>query len=143
MNDTAVNMPLVRRVADATPATIARRVRGLSDRTIAWLFIAPSIVLLLAINIFPLIWTIRLSFTNYRANKPNAPIKWLGLEHYTDLLTDSDIWQAMQVTARFVLGTIAIETILGFGLAYLIDRKFKGHGLWTTIILIPMMLSPA
>ena len=51
---------------------LARRVRGLSDRAIAWLFIAPTIVLLLAINIFPLIWTIRLSFTNYRANRPNA-----------------------------------------------------------------------
>jgi len=33
--------------------------------------------------------------------------------------------------------------VLGFALAYLIDRKFRGHGFWTTIILIPMMLSPA
>jgi multiple sugar transport system permease protein len=131
------------RAAALTPAPIARNVRGLSDRAVAWVFITPTMLLLLAINIFPLIWTIRLSFTNYRANKPNAPIKWLGLEHYSDLLTDPDIWQAMQVTARFVLCTIAIETVLGFGLAYLIDRKFKGHGLWTTIILIPMMLSPA
>ncbi len=143
MNDTAVNMPLVRRVADATPATIARRVRGLSDRTIAWLFIAPSIVLLLAINIFPLIWTIRLSFTNYRANRPNATVSWLGTEHYSNILNDPDIWAAMQVTARFVIATIVIETVLGFALAYLIDRKFRGHGFWTTIILIPMMLSPA
>jgi multiple sugar transport system permease protein len=134
---------LMERAAALTPAPIARNVRALSDRAVAWTFITPTILLLLAINIFPLIWTIRLSFTNYRANKPNAPIKWLGLEHYTDLLTDSDVWQAMQVTARFVLWTIGIETVLGFGLAYLIDRKFKGHGLWTTIILIPMMLSPA
>jgi multiple sugar transport system permease protein len=143
MNDTAVNMPLVQRVADATPTTIARRVRGLSDRTIAWLFIAPSIVLLLAINIFPLIWTIRLSFTNYRANRPNATVSWLGTEHYSNILSDPDIWAAMQVTARFVIATIVIETVLGFALAYLIDRKFRGHGFWTTIILIPMMLSPA
>ena len=134
---------IMERAAALTPAPIARNVRALSDRTVAWAFITPTILLLLAINIFPLIWTIRLSFTNYRANKPNAPIKWLGLEHYTDLLTDSDVWQAMQVTARFVLWTIGIETVIGFGLAYLIDRKFKGHGLWTTIILIPMMLSPA
>ena len=52
--------------------------RGLSDRAIAWLFIAPTMLLLLAINIFPLIWTIRLSFTNYRANKPNAPPRFLS-----------------------------------------------------------------
>ena len=54
----------------ATPAPLARRMRGLSDRAIAWLFIAPTMLLLLAINIFPLIWTIRLSFTNFRANRP-------------------------------------------------------------------------
>ena len=50
----------------ATPPAVARRIRGLSDRAIAWLFVTPTIVLLLAINIFPLIWTIRLSFTNFR-----------------------------------------------------------------------------
>jgi multiple sugar transport system permease protein len=143
MNDVTANMSLVQRAADATPATIARRVRGLSDRAIAWLFITPSIALLLAINIFPLIWTIRLSFTNYRANRPNAAVSWLGTEHYSNILSDPDIWGAMQVTARFVIATIVIETVLGFALAYLIDRKFRGHGFWTTIILIPMMLSPA
>ena len=36
-----------------------------------------------------------------------------------------------------------LQTVLGFGLAYLIDRKFRGHAFWTTVILIPMMLSPA
>jgi multiple sugar transport system permease protein len=134
---------LIERAAEHTPAAAARRIRGLSDRALAWAFITPTMLLLLAINIFPLAWTIWLSFTNYRANRPNAPIKWVGIDHYTDLLTDSDIWNGMQVTARFVVSTVAIETVLGFALAYLIDRKFKGHGTWTTIILIPMMLSPA
>ena len=134
---------LIDRAAARTPGPIAVRVRGLSDRAIAWTFIAPTIVLLLAINIFPLIWTIRLSFTNYRVNRPNVPLKWLGIRHYTDILGDADVWHGMQVTARFVLATITIETLLGFALAYLIDRKFKGHGFWTTVILIPMMLSPA
>ena len=58
--------------ARATPEPLARTVRGLSDRAVGWLFIAPTMVLLLAINIFPLIWAIQLSFTNYRANRPNA-----------------------------------------------------------------------
>jgi multiple sugar transport system permease protein len=137
------NHALARRAAGMTPEKLARSVRGLSDRAVAWFFITPTIALLLAINIFPLIWTVRLSFTNYRANRPNAPIRWLGLEHYYDLLGDADIWHGMQVTARFVLSTVVIETLLGFALAYLIDRKFRGHAFWTTIILIPMMLSPA
>ena len=60
------------RAARATPPALAARVWGLSDRAIAWLFIGPTIVLLLAINIFPLIWTVHLSFTNFRANRAAA-----------------------------------------------------------------------
>ena len=67
------------RIADqaarATTPALSRRISGLSDKAIAWLFIAPTIVLLLAINIFPLIWTIYLSFTNYQAKLPNASDK--------------------------------------------------------------------
>ena len=49
----------------------------------------------------------------------------------------------MQATAHFVFWTIVLQTLIGFALAYLIDRKFRGHAFWTTVILIPMMLSPA
>ncbi len=134
---------LVDRVAAQTPRRIAKRVRGLSDRRIAWLFIAPTIVLLLAINIFPLIWAIRLSFTNFKSNLPNVPLKFVGLANYIDILTDEDIWHGMQVTAHFVIWTIALQVIIGFGLALLINRQFRGHSFWTTVILLPMMLSPA
>ena len=131
------------RLARATPVHIARRVRGLSDRTIAWLFVAPSIFLLLAVNIFPLIWTIRLSFTNFRVNRPNNAVEWVGLENYRKILTDPDIWHTMQATAHFLLWTLTLQVLIGFSLAYLINKKFKGNDLWTTIIVLPMMLSPA
>jgi multiple sugar transport system permease protein len=131
------------RAAERTPAGLARRFRGLSDRAIAWLFIAPTIILLLAINLFPLIWTVWLSFTNYRANRPNAAVTGIGTTHYENILTDADVWASMQATAHFVVATIVVETVLGFALAWLIDRKFKGHAFWTTVILIPMMLPPA
>jgi multiple sugar transport system permease protein len=134
---------LLDEAARATPEPLARRVRGLSDRAIAWLFIAPTIVLLLAINIFPLIWTIYLSFTNYRANRPNAAVASVGIDNYISVLTDPDVWAAMQATAHFLFWTILLQTVLGFTLAYLIDRRFRGYGFWTTVILIPMMLSPA
>jgi multiple sugar transport system permease protein len=129
--------------ARATPAPVANRVRALSDKAVAWIFIAPTMLLLLAINIFPLIWAIRLSFTNYRANRPNEPIKNVGLQNYERILTDTDTWIAMQATAHFVFWTIVLQTLIGFSLAYLIDRKFRGHAFWTTVILVPMMLSPA
>jgi len=131
------------RAAGATPPSLAGAVRGLSDKSIAWIFIAPTIILLLAINIFPLIWTIYLSLTNYRANRPNAELKFVGTEHYEKILTNPDIWAAMQSTAHFVVWTIVLQTVIGFTLAWLVDRKFRGHGFWTTVILLPMMLSPA
>ncbi len=131
------------RAAEATPQRFRRSIQGLSDRAIAWIFVGPTIILLLAINIFPLIWTIRLSFTNYRANRPNADVKFIGLRNYERILTDSDIWQTMQATAHFLCWTIILQVVIGFALAWLINRKFKGNGLWTTIIVLPMMLSPA
>ncbi len=136
-------MILLEHAARATPEPMARRIRGLSDRAISWLFISPTVLLLLAINIFPLAWTVRLSFTNYRANRPNATVVGVGIENYLSILTDPEVWAAMQSTAHFLFWTISLQTVLGFGLAWLVDRRFRGHGFWTTAILVPMMLSPA
>ncbi len=133
---------LADRAAKATPPQVAGRIRGLSDRAIAWIFVAPTIFLLLAVNIFPLIWTIRLSFTNFRANR-NRPVEWVGLRNYERILTDSDIWLTMQATAHFLFWTLFFQVLIGFALAYLINKKFRGNDLWTTIIVLPMMLSPA
>ena len=134
---------IIERAAKSTPAPFARKVKGLSDRAIAWIFITPTIIILLAVNIFPLIWTIWLSFTNYKANRPNADVKWIGLRNYERILTDSDIWLTMQATAHFLIWTLVLQVLIGFALAWLINQKFKGNDLWTTIIVLPMMLSPA
>ena len=117
--------------------------QGLSDRALAWLFVGPTIVLLLAFNIFPLFWTIYLSFTNYRANKPNAEVKWLGISNYQRVLNDEAIWENMRVTAHFLCSSIALQLVLGFALALLLNRKFRSHSFWSTAILLPMMLAPA
>jgi multiple sugar transport system permease protein len=131
------------RIARATPAPIARRVTGLGDTAVAWLFVAPTIALLLAINIFPLLWTVYLSFTNYQANRLNQEVAWVGARNYQRILTDPDIWLNMQATAHFVFWTIALQVLIGFALAWLINRNFRGANLWTTLIVLPMMLSPA
>lgn len=138
MTDTPID-----RMARATPPHVARRVRGLSDRAIAWLFVAPTIFLLLAINIFPLIWTVRLSFTNFAANRPGREVEWVGLRNYERILTSEGIWSNMQTTAHFLIWTITLQVLIGFTLAWLINRKFRGNDLLTTLIVLPMMLSPA
>lgn len=134
---------LADRAAGATPPHMGRAVRGLSDRGIAWLFIAPTIVLLLAINIFPLLWTLYLSFTDFKANRVGREIKWIGTRNYERILADADIWETLQVTAHFLIWTIVLQVLIGFTLAWLINRQFKGHSFWTTVIVLPMMLSPA
>ncbi len=131
------------RAAKATPRPLAKRITGISDRGIAWLFVSPTIFLLLAINIFPLMWTIYLSFTNFRANRIGREVKFIGLRNYERILSDPDIWQTMQATAHFLIGTLFFQVLIGFSLAWLINRKFKGNDLWTTIIVLPMMLSQA
>jgi multiple sugar transport system permease protein len=133
----------VARIGAQSAFGVPRRVRSLSDRTVAWLFVGPTIALLLAINIFPLIWMIRLSFTSLNLSMSYLPLRFVGLDNYADILSDDDIWSRMQTTAQFVVSTVALEVVVGFGLALLINRQFRGHGFWTTIILLPMMLSPA
>ena len=134
---------LVNKLALKTPRGVSKHVRGLSDKKLAWLFVSPTIILLLAINIFPLLWTIYLSFTNYRVNRPNRDVKWIDLRNYERILSDSDIWQTMQATAHFLVSTLVIQVLIGFTLAFLINKKFKGNDLLTTLIVLPMMLSPA
>ena len=124
-------------------APMQRRGTGLSDRSLAWLFCGPAILLLLAFNVFPLLWTIYLSFTNYRANRPNSPSVGVGFDNYSRILNDPEIWARLQSTSHFLFWTILIQMTLGFGLAWLLNQKFRGHATLTTIILLPMMLSPA
>jgi multiple sugar transport system permease protein len=119
-----------------------KRVSGLSDRSVVWLFIAPTMLLLIAINLFPLVWAIRLSFTGFMANLP-SPARFIGIDNYVDILTDEDVWEHFQATAHFVFWTIGLQVLIGLGLALLINLKFRGHSFWTTVILLPMMLSPA
>src|SRR5205814_6035275 len=106
---------LAERAVARTPRRLALRFGGLSDRAISWLFITPSVLLLLAINIFPLLWTIQLSFTNYRANRPNAVLKYVGLDNYRDIPADPEFWQANQLTAHFALWSVALALVLRFG----------------------------
>lgn len=126
-----------------TAPPVVRRIRTLSDRGVAALFVAPTLFLLLAINIFPLAWTIYLSFTNFRASRPNAAVDWVGTTNYSMLLNDPEIWDRMQTTAHFVFWSLSLQIVLGLGLALLLNRRFRSHGFWTNVIIIPMMLSPA
>ena len=122
---------------------IIHKAKGLSDRAVAWIFITPTLLLLLAINIYPLIYAIIMSFTNFYANKLGREIKWVGLKNYAKILGKEAIWERMQITASFMFWTLLLQAIIGLSLALLLNKKFKGNELLTTLIVLPMMLSPA
>jgi len=122
---------------------LINKARGLSDKAIAWIFVTPTVLLLLAINIYPLFYAISMSFTNFYANKIGKEIKWVGLKNYIKVLGKESVWERMQVTANFMFWTLLIQALIGLGLALLLNKKFKGNELLTTLIVLPMMLSPA
>lgn len=113
----------------------------MSDRAIVNLFIWPTLIILIAFNVFPLFYSLFLSFTDYSAIAGRAP-EWVGFENFNRVLASEDLWRSFAITGRYVFFAVALEMILGFALALLIREQFTGSGIITTIILIPMMLSP-
>ncbi|GAJ21001.1 unnamed protein product, partial [marine sediment metagenome] len=117
------------------------RRRQLSDRTIVNLFIWPALLLLIAMNVFPLFYSLYLGFTDYSAIARQQPV-WVGFQNFSRILNDEQLWKYFATTGRFALLSVGLQTLVGFGLAMLVNEKFKGSGLLTTLILIPMMISP-
>jgi multiple sugar transport system permease protein len=128
-------------LAQSSSASSRPQRRQMSDRRIVLWFIMPTMILLIVMNIFPLVYTLFLSFTNYSVISDKAP-EWVGLQNYRTILTDQTLWQNFAVTGRYALISVGLQTVIGFGLALLLRSKFRGSGLITTLILVPMMLSP-
>jgi multiple sugar transport system permease protein len=116
--------------------------RGLSDLAIRNLFIIPTIVFLIVFNIFPLLYSLGYSFTDFRASS-NAPANFVGLQNYRELLNDPYIWNNFSITAKYVIVSVVGQVIVGFGTALLLNRDIPLKGLITTLLLLPMMLSMA
>ena len=110
-------------VAKLDPVSQAAR-RGLSDLTIRNLFIIPTIAFLIVFNIFPLIYSLGYSFTDFRASS-NAPAEFVGLQNYRDLLSDAHVWNNFSVTAKYVLVSVG-DTGSGIAPAIL-DKVFDPH----------------
>jgi multiple sugar transport system permease protein len=126
----------------APAATPLRKQRWqLGDNTIRWLFVLPTLLLLLAFGIYPFLRSLYISFTQFSVVTHEAPV-YIGIQNYIDLLTDEQMWIYFGTTGRYALITVALEMIVGFGLALLLRDQFKGSGFVTTLMLVPMMLSP-
>ncbi|MEQ8677826.1 MAG: sugar ABC transporter permease [Aggregatilineales bacterium] len=113
----------------------------LTDGRLSFLFVTPTLLILLFIAIYPLLWSLSASFTD-RTLSQSGDITYIGTDNYQELLTEDRPWERFVVTGQIVGFSVLFELIIGFGIAMLLNRKFAGRSIMMTMMLIPMMLSP-
>jgi ABC-type sugar transport system permease subunit len=112
---------------------------GMSEQRFAYLLTMPLAVVLLAIVIFPVLYSLYMSFTHI--NELTGTNSFAGVKNYTDALTSSETWQAMVKTFIYVFWlTLFAGAIALFG-ALVLNEKFKGKGLATALVILPWAVS--
>lgn len=105
-----------------------------------FIFLLPGLLVLVAIIIFPLLFTIRVSFSSWDVMFPG--LDWIGAKNYVRLFADTRFWGSLARLGLIAVGTVVIEYLLGFGLALLVWRELKFARFFRVLFLIPMMTTP-
>lgn len=103
--------------------------------------LSPSLIFLFFVVIFPLAFAYYVSTTIFPLFEFKV-IKFVGLDQYITLFTDSRFWHSQYFTAIFTVSAVAIEFVLGLALALLFDREIRGGRMLRTLILTPMLIAP-
>ena len=115
---------------------------GISDRTFMLLFILPSLFILLFLIGYPFATLIRSSFYSFSVLRTATAPKFIGVKNYSFILKDAATWGRFLFTGKFVVINVAVQFLLGVGIAYLLQKNFRGRSVILTLILMPMMLCP-
>lgn len=106
-----------------------------------YLFLLPGLLVLIAILIFPVVFTVRLSFSGWDSFNPG--LSYVGLENYFRLFTDdARFWQAFGRLSLLSVTTVLIQYVLGFALALLVWENIRFKRFFRVLFLIPMMSTP-
>jgi trehalose/maltose transport system permease protein len=138
-------------VAPARPAKTGEMSLQQQRARAAFWFLAPMLVMLIAVAAWPLFRSIMFSFTNASADTIfNGQSEWIGFDNYfriqtldsgairfRGVLVDEDWWNAVWNTVRFAVVSVFFETVLGLLVALVLNAEFKGRGLVRAAILIP------
>jgi multiple sugar transport system permease protein len=111
-----------------------------SDRHFRWLLVAPAVILILALSIYPLIFSLVVSFINYDFQIPGHA--FVGLNNFRMVIFDPVARRAMGLTAIFSAAGVTLEFLLGLALALVMVKHFRGRGLVMSILIIPLFISP-
>jgi multiple sugar transport system permease protein len=131
------------RVSDGRPAARPRareRRQGAGlDLFLPYLLLAPSVLTVFGVLVYPLWNGLQTSTKLYRYGRAVSDI---GLDNYRRLWSDPEFLNALWITLRFVTIAVAIETVLGFALALFCAKELSGIRLLRTVLIVPMVITP-
>jgi multiple sugar transport system permease protein len=112
-------------------------------RRYAWLFISPAVIVLLSISIFPMLYSLSLSFHEWTIIKPGA-WKWIGIRNFADILFhDSYFRTSLRVTLYYLLLTVPVQFVLGLAVALILNEiVHKIIGVLRVVLILPAMMTP-
>jgi multiple sugar transport system permease protein len=109
------------------------------DRALPYFLLAPAVLVVLVVLVYPFWDGIQASTQFYRFGRP---VKSVGLDNYKDLWSDPQFRNALWVTVKFVTLAVAIETVLGLALALFCARELRGIRFVRTTLIVPMVITP-
>jgi multiple sugar transport system permease protein len=112
--------------------------RRRSEGMLAVLFLLPSALILGSFGFFPLLYAFYVSLHKWTLVKGS----FIGFGNYLQALREPDFWQALQVTVYYVIGTVPLTMILGFGIAALLNRRLAGLTVYRVLSFTPYIVSP-
>ena len=106
------------------------------ERRFGYALVAPAVIVLLAITAYPLIYNVWNSL-HHDVVTSGVPATWAGLANYKEIFTDNLFVPSLIRTIGFTVVSVAIETLIGLGLALALNRTFRGRGLVRAAVFIP------
>lgn len=111
------------------------------DHHMKWILFAPAVLVMLVVFVYPLLSAVNLSLHDWSFfTIDNPPFVWF--QNYTRAFRDRDLWSALGKTAIFVATGLTLQFVIGMALAMGVDRVSRGSGLLTTLLVMPMMVTP-
>jgi multiple sugar transport system permease protein len=112
------------------------------DRQFTRLAVMPTVVLMAVVFGIPLLFSLYLSFQGWSADQTLFGGRFAGLDNYQDLLTDPEFTGSLGITFFYTFATVAAELGLGLGIALLLNIDLPWIGLFRTLLVVPMMITP-
>lgn len=106
-----------------------------------WLFILPTMIGLIILNIIPIFQTIYQSF--FKTGDFGKGNIFIGLENYRNLIEDQAVWQSLINTVKYAMIEVPFSITIGLAAAVLLNRKMRGRTVFRTIFFLPMVAAPA